>query len=93
MNEEQESALGMLIKDLEGKDVDELTAYLTITRVVGWLVSSLGIGILLLTMLIPNFIMFFVAGFIIPSAFKASLAIDRVKFEVKKLIRAKDDNG
>lgn len=90
MNEEQEAALGILLKDLEGKDVEELYTYLTVTRIVGWLISAVGIGTLLLTMLIPSFFMFLAAGFIIPPAFKSSIALDRVKFEVKKIIRTKD---
>lgn len=92
MNEEQEAALGMLVKDLEGKPLDELYGYLLVTRGIGFIAATAGIGLLLLSMLLPGILMFIAVGLIFPFAFRTSLSLDRVKAEVKKIIAAKEED-
>jgi len=92
VNEEQKYILADLIKDLEKKPLDELYGYLLVTRVVGFIAASLGIGLLLLSMLIPGMLMFIATGLIFPFAFRTSLVLDVLKGELKKVIATRDED-
>lgn len=91
MNEEQQAALGMILSELERKDTEELQVYLVVTRVIGFIAACIGIGLLLLTMFIPTFLMFIAAILIFPMAFRLSLVTDIIKREVKRIVKERDD--